>query len=804
MISASGSRHSIVRNCALALIAIGGAASASVAYGQATIGETAQTLDRVDIIYSNDADNIFIDTEEANRPWKSEDYQISGTSFTQCQNTAARGIYCLDGNTVKRFPNPSDTPAQSISLFDCSNSAFRFNNRAACDTLTVDITGTIWLAAAKGQRFSLFKVIQTNTAPDSSWIRFTTTAGTFFTREYATGRPQLKDLAVIDGDVAAAFPLSNGVGGVIAVEQKAEVTFFPDIPGATPILLGDATTWGLTRDSRGKLTEEVQSATLLQTYIPPTPGVTPADDVTRNWLLITTSAGRLVSREIPWNAPLPPITNHTVASLAASPAVATACGQTAFYDIQTSVKSRSIYVTDRRGCRALALTTNIDGDFTKSTPLTVYAPVVIASTSPLSGQATLQAPPEGVSIAPGIALSMAKDCPKPPEGSPPTVCPLVGDGDATDGETVPAASMSNVQLYDGSPDGLFVFQIKNIPDCRYFNTLSSPPPGACLASNVMFKADGSSVTYGATGNVPDPHKVFLNVRPLLPLEVTRAKALPLKMLLSPRYKALKGTNTFDALFGIAENGVRFKETFEANFDLVDLLGEGIKLGCGGEDLPSRLIDTTAGPQWDIVVTISEDFTTVGGLTNGGRQHTDMLVNSDGCDPTDPPAAGTRWSMFAYGLRMAPDLDVVTTTGTTVRYSDSVLAKLTLSLFKDLGETIDTYACLNNDPGGAGEPVSADTCTTLKANWFNTNDKLTKCVESSTQPLNSTEIRTCNAFEVQYAPFAALVNGLVKSPTASDPANRVGELKARLEVFRYVYDSQFKPSIPADTGFNDPL
>jgi hypothetical protein len=206
---------------------------------------------------------------------------------------------------------------------------------------------------------------------------------------------------------------------------------------------------------------------------------------------------------------------------------------------------------------------------------------------------------------------------------------------------------------------------------------------------------------------------------------------------------------------------------------------------------------------DIVVTISEDFTTVGGLANGGRQHTDMLVNTDGCEPQDPPLAGTRWSMFAYGLGMAPDRDDPSTP-TGVRYSDSVLAKLTLSLFKDLGETIDTYACLNNDPGGTGAPVGATDCTNLKANWFNTNDKLTKCVESSTEPLNSTEIRTCNAFEVQYAPFAALVNGLVKSPTASDPANRVGELKARLEVFRYVYDSQFKPSIPADTGFNDPL
>jgi hypothetical protein len=795
MTLATGSRLYWLRNCALALIALGGAASASVAFGQATLGETAQTLDRVDIIYANDADNIFINTELEARPWESDDYEISGTSFTQCQNTAARGIYCLDGNTVKRFPKPSDTPAPSIALFQCSNTAFRFNSRAACDTLTVDITGTIWLAAAKGQRFSLFKVIQTNTAPDSTWIRFTTTAGTFFTREYATGRPQLRDLAVIDGDVAAAFPLSTGVGGVIAVEQKAEVTFFPDIPGAPPVLLGNATTWGLASDSKGKPTEEVQSATLLQKYFP-------TDDITRNWVLITTSKGRLVSREIPWSGPLPLAIDHG-AMLVATSVPALCSGQTAFYDIQASVKSRSVYVSDQRGCRALALTTNVDTALITD-DLSVDEPVVIASTESDSEQAALQAPPQGVSIAPGVALSMAEEC------RVGEVCPLVGDGD---NNQIVAASMTDVQLDSGTPDGLFVFQIKNIPDCRYFNSVTAP--AVCLANNVMFKADGSPVMYGVNGNVPEPHKVFLNVRPLLPLEVTRVKALPEKMLLSPRYKALSGTNTrsgtstFDALFGIAEDGVRFRETFEVNFDLRDLLGknsddEPFKIGCGGEDPRNTLIDTTLGPRWDIVVTISEDFTTVGGLTNGGRQHTDMLVNSVGCKPEDPPAAGTRWSMFAYGLMMAPNLDEVTPTGTIVRYSDSVLAKLTLSLFKDLGETIDTYACLNNDPGGTGAPVRASDCTSLKAEWFNTNDKLTKCVESSTQPLNSTEIRTCNAFEVQYVPFAALVNGLAKSPTASDPANRVGELKARLEVFRYVYDSQFKPSIPADTGFDDPL
>ena len=50
-------------------------------------------------------------------------------------------------------------------------------------------------------------------------------------------------------------------------------------------------------------------------------------------------------------------------------------------------------------------------------------------------------------------------------------------------------------------------------------------------------------------------------------------------------------------------------------------------------------------------------------------------------------------------------------------------------------------------------------------------------------------------------FNDAVDALVRS--GSDPANRVGEVKARKEVFRYVYDRQFLPSIPP-LGFEDGL
>jgi hypothetical protein len=120
---------------------------------------------------------------------------------------------------------------------------------------------------------------------------------------------------------------------------------------------------------------------------------------------------------------------------------------------------------------------------------------------------------------------------------------------------------------------------------------------------------------------------------------------------------------------------------------------------------------------------------------------------------------------------------------TTRYSDSIFAKLVLSLFADLGATIQTYVCVDRD-GAGGVPPVGQGCGSLYDSWRNTNDKLVKCVESSTEPMNSTEIRACNSFQIQYDAFAPTLEALLK--TGPDPGNRVGESKARLETFRYVY------------------
>jgi hypothetical protein len=745
---------------------------------------------------------VAVDTDEVTRPWVSEEYlavagtSASGTSFTACQNTATRGLYCLDGNKIRRWPNPEkattlDPAVDGAELFNCSNAAFALDTGATCTALAVDLGGNIWLAGKKKSKFSLFKIVEGScpTDPPTKLSKWTAINSKYCAREFASGRPLLVDLTVIDGDVASSFPYSEG--GVLGVEERKEVTFFRDAPQAPPVVVGSGRVWGLAGG------EQLQSATLLQK---------PLDVASRNWVLVTTSLGRLLSREIPWD-PLvvTPVISH---GNQGNPAVAlvapVSCGPTALYATRSSVKTRAVYVSDRRGCRLLSLKSNIDAITNSATPLSFLSQQTIASTTPSSATiATLAAPPEAVSIAPGIEVDLREECGFNTDGSPKT-CTLVGDG--ADGGTFPGASLTGVRIDDGTPSGLTVFQIQFIPECRYLEYNFEQPPEC--KNGAIRKADGTTLVYPADyeldGNLAwprTPELLFLDVTPLLPPEVTKIfnaeNPLP-PMLISPKYKALASRKVFDALFGVTDLGVRFRNTFKAEFDLGDLLDPGVKLGCGG-----AFVDTTNGPLWDVLLTISESFTTVGGFTNAGAQHTDMLVNKDFCSPTDPPAAGARWSLYAYGMQMSEEQVPNRTNPAELetRYSDSIFAKLVLSLFADLGETIDTYLCVNADPGGSGPPVAASACGTLRSAWVNTSDKLIKCVESSTEPKTPSGIQTCQAFEIQYASFSSQIDALVRS--GSDPGNRVGEVQAREEVFRYVYDRQYLPSIPP-LGFLDGL
>lgn len=772
------------RRVAAAIVCFAGAIGVLSAAHGATTEYSTQKLDRIDIASTSVAANVGRDTDLAAQPWETSTYVgVLGSNLNACQNTAAGGMYCLEGGSVKKWESPAKIVAgDGVELFSCANTQLGLDRGGLCTALAVDVAGNIWIAGKRNNAFSLFKVTK-RTCPSnvSGAPPYRQITPAFCAQEFASGRPILIDLTVIEGDAADGFPLNTAAapfatGGVLAVEAKKEVTYFKDVAGAPPVSIAAGKAWGLAGS------EQLQSATLLQELLP-------VDSI--NWILVTTSTGRVLAKRVRWDSTSTTVYWYTSAQNVAlvSPALCTGAPTEALYRIRASSKSGDVYVSDRRGCRLIALDPQIQAD-----PLTFGPQDVIAQPNATAPDAVLTIAPESLSISPGIDVDLYADC------GPGKTCILIGNTADTD---YPGASLSDVNVMPSSPTGMTVFQIKDFPDCRYI--AYSEQPVECKGTNsAILKADGNPLAPPPSADYENdypklPERLYLNIRPLLPREVTdvftqsdKYGSLPNQMLLSPRYRGLASRNTFDGLFGVTNKGIRFRDTFTAEFDVSDLIGVGIKLGCGGQPFNS-----TSGPALDVVVTLSERYTTVGGL-NGGvtPQFTDMLINK-GCEnPTS--GSGTRWSLYAYGLQLAKDL-VTTTSGTVVEYPDTIFARLVLSLSQDLTDTMARYLCVNADPGGNVAPVGQPMCSNLQASWANTASKLQNCVLASTDPKQSSQKQNCQAFESQYLGYKSDLDAIVLS--GDDPANRLGEVRARTEVLRYVYDTQYVPSIPA-TGFTD--
>jgi hypothetical protein len=248
-------KYSVGRLPATVLVAAGIVAAATSADAQEF---SEQRLDRVDVVSLQRAFNLTVKTGDLARPWVSEEYpavvstSVAATSFTACQNTATRGLYCLDGNKIRRWPNPEKAttlnPAvDGAELFNCSNAAFALDTGGICTALAVDLGGNLWIAGKKKNKSSLFKVVEGGCPTGSGW---TAVNSRYCAREFASGRPTLIDLTVIDGAVAASFPYSEG--GVLGVEEPKDVTFFKDAPQAIPVVIGSGQVWGVKRSCRAR------------------------------------------------------------------------------------------------------------------------------------------------------------------------------------------------------------------------------------------------------------------------------------------------------------------------------------------------------------------------------------------------------------------------------------------------------------------------------------------------------------------------------------------------------------------------
>lgn len=748
-----------------------------VTFGQTRVQGVVQTPELKTIYFTSDTSG------NASTP-------ITGTNFITCQGTGTRGLYCLDGTgsgaKVKRYPNP-DKYTEYTTEVTCGDLGM-----VNCTAMTVGLAGQIWVAGQKvaGGTYSLVKAVQTvgdtqtclAASAGGTWTN--TPSGTYCYNEYASGRSKIYEISMIDGDAGAYF---QGYGpGVLSLEEPGTanpagpltVAYYQDtLPAQAPIVLINK--WSNVTSG----SESLQSVTLLQLrYTNPV----------SNFILASTSTGKVLGYLLPWSGNSKPFdTGFRYASLATS--TGPACTPAAPYELKTSARTRRTYFT--AGDCIAGYDPAVSGPANKRTVSFPTQSFALTADYSLSG----------VAVSPGIEIDFVRDgCTILTPGG----CTLLKDGGDTN--TYDAARLANIQLSNYNLSGWVLYQVTGIPDCRWI----SPRPAICVTSplgnvetSTVLNADGSVAPEG-TG---DPSKQYLNITPLLPPEIKQAfadGALP-PMLLQPDYRARKtiasgrSDYTFDALFGIPEQGLGYRETFDGQFDIEDLIGS--KLGCGGGQLQASSLTP---PPWDPVVNISEIAPTVGGwgvnyattpVSRGTPNWVSALLN-DGCvNPTS--LAGTRGSAFLYGLEVSPKFQVKTGNTMQWAYPDSAFALLMRSLARDFNAHLYTYACTNLDaPAGSNPPLDGSTCYQLQKDWPNVYDKLTKCINATDQPKTSAGSQNCGSFETQFEAFKPeVMNAMLYGP---DPNNRVGEIKSRLMVLSYVYYSQFKPSIK-DRGFTNP-
>ena len=763
----------------------------------------AQTVQQVlDSVYINGvtraAEMPFADSTQRSPLPEYIDRGIGGSNLRGCTLTAIHGLYCLDirsdGKFIVNWPNPakveysSSMPpvVPSYDIINCNDiPGLDTRKDETCTSFTVDLGGSIWLGGKdKGKAYSLVEAVElpvAETCPGGydTLPVLSSNGKRFCSRMVSSGRPLLVDIYPIDGDVAEKFTLfgSGPLSGMLTLEERKTATFTqPD--GTTIEIASRKGDWGLIGP------ELLQGIALQQN-----PGKTAAD--TRNYVLVTTTAGRVLAYDTAGGAPAFPVFDIPANREAATPCSA----DDPAFSVRASAETGFIYVGDSQYCEVSALEPVYDADGNLTTLTHAVEDNQNLTLSTRSGSDYIA--PTNITVSPGVSIDL-NDC-----ADPNLPCSLVVNSTGS-----PIATLSNVQLYDTGISGMTLFQIENIPDCRYV-------PGDCLAELAIEDNGSGAVETLISAGVIVPLKPLdpvvrlnpaaqrLNLTKLLPAEVTELFDEPLPdMLLSRMYRGQRINNfRFGGFFALTEDGVVFRDVFYGEFDVSGLAGSS--LGCA-EDLGSL--------NWDVITTVSERYVSASDpYAAMDPQHLTTIVNS-GCGSSR--LAGSTWSMKPYNLEMTPctynpdpadnwagDGQCVVGHPEDEVADDAVYGKLLLVLLDEFGATLEQLACTDshNENGGVA-PLSASDCSAVRANYLNTLDKFDKCWDATRQPKQSSGNQTCQAFDVQLASLESTVSGL--SSVDPDVANRAGELKARVVTIRHVYDTRFTPSLPLD-GFVEP-
>ena len=765
------------------------------AQGAGEINE--QVLQGVGVFNDSSALDMLFDTAPDQRPPDFEKLEIAGfTRLSNCQRNATRGLYCIDGSVVKRWTDPENGIAQFPQEFSCANTRLKLTGPDYCTALAIAQNGDAWIA---GRRKSVSVLIRLREKVDGNCVAPVSASlgpdERYCYQEFGFARPLLSKLVVVEGDEAAGFDRGTGLpaAGVLGLDIRNAVTYSSLDPNAAPIDLVTKNQWLLLPK------EGLQDLTLLQTQS----GVS-ADPIDNN-LLVTTSLGRVLRFQTDLNAPAPrtgEVFNASDYVTTAAAAQCTAAGSPDRFGVAASNKTGRVFVSNRNYCQVAALQPAVAGildgglvnveDGTDDLTLSTVA------------SATVAYPPDGVTVTPGVAVDFA-DCETgdvTPDGK--DGCTVIALQD-TSGSQKTILRFSRVQRpTQDSPSRAVVFKIENIPDCRYrlyfaeLNGTADPVCNAFDRSKIIVPA--------ATGNPALPGNQFLNIRAMFPPEVTDQftgnNQLPAQVLISPQYRARKDQDLFfGAIVVVPEPDLVLVNTYDAFFAVGDLIAgvdEGL-LRCAPPTSPTlgNLL------RFDVVTRASEAYLAPGGV--GGPAdlgYVDTIINS-GCGTTR--TRGGTFSVFSYGLEVAhnPGIDasgqlydpIVGPGGVLApngNDDDDVYARLVRKLFDDLGVFQKQIACGSNVDAPGSLPLPS--CGGLNGSYDNTLDKLGKCLLATQQPKTSALDQNCQAFEIQFGSYQTQVEALPARPDF-DPANRIGELKARLTTIWLLYQERFLPSVP---------
>ena len=471
--------------------------------------------------------------------------------------------------------------------------------------------------------------------------------------------------------------------------------------------------------------------------------------------------------------------------------------ETAQYGVRTSSTTGRTYLSNRDYSKVLGLRTTTGAPFQLE-----LATSTKATNLPLA-LSTGTSFPDGLTVAPGISVDLTKDCGTPIDSNGGGGCSLVSAADGTSAAKFGAVALAN----NSTASGVKVFQVTDLPDCRYQPRLQDcykllNPAGPSVTDGVARAALIAAgwivpVVGGSVGDNPAAER--LNVTPLLPEDVTSQfdntgvapGGLP-PLYISQRYRAQNEKQyKFDALFFKTEAGVFFTNTFGGEFDVFKLSGSA--LGCQPPTAASATIADRL--KWDAVTTVSETYVSVGG------KYIDTLVNV-GCGTVKVTAGRT--SLFPYDLEIAPD-----TYGPTIRKTpggvtivdltpnnDGVFGRLVQSLYTELRTALDEYTCPTTTVPVA--PLDTTTCNALRKYWDSGKQKLDACVDAAFQPKASASNQNCQSFRNQFDSYKAALPATTSG--RPDLANRLGEQKWRWEVTKHVFETRFLPSIPEKKGF----